>query len=378
MVNISLGHGRENIVAVVDISEGGASVAITACPHEGPSTVLASGRFPISFEPRSKDQSVGTIGQQIKEAAGAALKIYAEAGHRTPVKSVYAIVHAPWTHTVSVQTSSHTPEAVKIQDSTIAALAKEAFAQAKGIEASRLLEACVSRIQLNGYTTREPAGKYAHRAEVTSLISDCDAGVKAAVRSAIESQFPAAAITWRSSIRALIELIRAQRAEHRLIIDMGSDTSHIVSMRDGVLDERIVPEGVRTILARVAAGGMPDETLGHLRMLTRDACSNEACEKVETSLASAEPELARVFGEAIGQLASARHVANDLLLVTHADLEPWLTRFFSRIDFSQFTVTTLPFSVHSPSSSLAEFVDVGISDTALLVGAALVNIESHQ
>jgi hypothetical protein len=113
-------------------------------------------------------------------------------------------------------------------------------------------------------------------------------------------------------------------------------------------------------------------------MLESDACSTDACEAVQKALATTEPELVRVFAGPIGQMAATRRAANDLLLVTHADLEPWLGRLFSRIDFSQFTVTTLPFTVCTPSSiNMDRWVTGGIDDDPLAVACALVNIESR-
>ncbi len=380
MVNIALGSRHDKTVAVVDMEEGGASVAIVSCPHDGLSTIIATGRSAFTLDARTPAQAKGLVAQQIQEAGRQALKIYGEEGHRAPVSAAYAIVHAPWTKTQIVQTQTRFEGETRIHDAMIGALASDALTAAKEIDRSNLFEASVARIKLNGYPTTAPEGKYAHHVDLTSLVSECDAAVKDAADSAMRALFPVASIVWRSSLRALVTLLRASPFGERnyLAIDMGADSTHLVSMRGGVFEQRIVPEGVRTILARIASGRLPDEILGNLRMLSRDACSTEACEAVEKSLAGVEPELVRIFGEAMGQMAAARRIANDVLLVTHPDLEAWLSRLFSRIDFAQFTITTLPIETRAPSYvGIDTWVTGEMPSTSLAIGAALITIEAR-
>ena len=212
-----------------------------------------------------------------------------------------------------------------------------------------------------------------------------------AIAAGFQQVFPAAKLLWRSGIRALMMLARESATEralpnesmtlsrHYLIVDMGVDTTHIVSVRGAAFEQRVVPEGARTILARIAGTKMPEQVLTSLRMLERDASSTEESDAVQKAIALAEPELVRIFAEPIGQMAATRRAANDLLLVTHADLEPWLKRLFSRIDFSQFTVTTLPFTVRTPSSiNVSRWVTGETADDSLAVALALVNIESSE
>ncbi|MFA7309877.1 MAG: hypothetical protein WC050_03130 [Candidatus Paceibacterota bacterium] len=379
MVNLSIGHGREKVAAIVDIQAGGAMVTIVKNPHEGPSTIATSARSTLSLEPRTMEQSIGSIAQQVKEAGERALSVYTEEGHTIPVHTVYVIVHAPWARTVTARSSERLPEDLRVHDELIASIAQRSLKES-AIDRSVLLEASVVGIELNGYHTSDPAGKYAHTVDVVSLFSECDAVVKSSILAALQALFPVAEVQWRSSARAIVSLLRSQAIYDRLIVDMGAESSQIISLRAGTYEERIVPVGVRTILSRVGGGRMPDEILGHLRMLSRDACSNDACEAVEKGLAVSEPDLAHVFGDAIGQLAAHKRVAVDLLLITHPDLESWLSTFFSRIDFSQFTVTTLPFSVHNTDALVAPYVELteAAQESASLIGAALVNMEAHQ
>jgi hypothetical protein len=379
MVDITFGRGRGKISAVVDIAVGGVSLAIVET-RGGTSTALASGHSVLSTEARTKKQAIGVLAEQLKQAGDLALKAYADHKHKAPIEIIYAVVHAPWVHSQAVHTSKRFDEDPLIEEPVIEALAKEAFAMASEIDTQNVFEANVMRIEVNGYRTRNPEGTRAHQLDVVSLVSDCDSEVKKAATNALGSLFPVAKIAWRSGARAIAEFVDNTRLQSTdvLIVDMSVDTTHIISMRHGLLEQSIVPEGVGTILARIAGGRMPEESLGHIRMLNREACSNEACEAVEKAMASAEPELARIFGEAIGKMAALRHVPNDLVLITHQDLEAWLGRFFTRIDFTQFTITTLPFEVHTPGSLGISSNIVGEHlDPALAVDTALVNIEAR-
>ncbi len=98
-------------------------------------------------------------------------------------------------------------------------------------------------------------------------------------------------------------------------------------------------------------------------------------------MAKTEPGVVKAFGELFGTLSAARRLPNRLLLLTHEDLSPWLSRFFNRIDFAQFTVTTRPF-IPTPLSmeTLKDLVFFGegtTPDVSLGIATALVNMEEH-
>lgn len=77
-----------------------------------------------------------------------------------------------------------------------------------------------------------------------------------------------------------------------------------------------------------------------------------------------------------------RRLSDKMLLIAQPDILPWLTKFFSRIDFTQFTLTTRPFTVESltpkdlspyVTPSHGAFLDMGIA-----FSVALVNREQEQ
>jgi hypothetical protein len=375
MVDITLGYGRDKTIAVADLTKGGVSIAIASIPHSGPANILAVGRSSLSFEERPDGQAVGMLGSQIKEAGDAAQKILATKGQHSAISSIYTLVHAPWATSETVVTKAAFEEEREIDGSVISGLAREAMKGIKTIDASRLMEACVLSTELNGYPTRSPEGKYAHSVVATSLMSDCVPEVKSAATSALQSLFPVAKISWRSALRTYAVVSGQAHQKNFVIIDMGADSTHIISVHGGHLDQSFVGEGCRTILQKISGGRTADEALGALRMLSRDACSMDSCEAMRAAMAAIEPDLVRIFGESMAKLKSQKSLSNQMLLIAHPEMEFWLTKFFARIDFSQFTATTMPLEAQSIAVYTALYAEGTVPDASLLAGVSLVNIE---
>ena len=109
-----------------------------------------------------------------------------------------------------------------------------------------------------------------------------------------------------------------------------------------------------------------------MRMMSRGTCSTSACEKMNSSLARIEPELVKTFGDALGRLVSTRRLPNELLLIAEPELSQWLSVFFSRIDFCQFTLTTKPFTPTILNSETPGAIDAGLG-----VAVSFVNREAQ-
>lgn len=376
MVNVNFSFGREKTVAVIDVSEGGAGVSILNCPASGPSTVLAEARSQLVLDERPADHAAGIIGQQIQEATDRALKLYTAAGRTAPIRSVYIFLHAPWATSRILHSAETYEEETYISDDRIAHVAQSAMTQ-QGNAAS-LIESSVIHVRLNGYPTPQPTGKYAHSIDVVSLATSCDSAVQSTVKSAVEKAFPVATIVWRSALRAAMAVAGETMARREyVVLDMSNEITSIASIRETSIEQFEVQEGVRSLLARVSAGKSAEDALSSLRMLARDACTDPACEAIQTAIATAEPELVRVFGEIFGKIAAQHRIANELFLLVHPDVESWMTRFFSRLDFGQFTVTSLPFIVLTAASlDLSRWIAGSQHTDSLTVCGALVNIEN--
>jgi hypothetical protein len=264
--------------------------------------------------------------------------------------AVHVILHAPWSRSKTVRASNTFKEETIITDRIISDLSNKALADENDINTKNLLEASVIRAELNGYPTGKPVGKSAHEIAVYALLSDFAPGIRSETESTLQRIFPHLTPVFRSATRAEITVLRQGRhpKSDYLLIDMESGGTTLAAIRDGIpAEHELVSEGLYTILKKISASGMPEETLSLLRMLSREQCSDPACETLQASMARVEPELVRIFGEAMGKCAALNRLPDTIVLIAHPDVVSWLSKFFSRIDFAQFTLTTQPFAVEA-------------------------------
>jgi hypothetical protein len=292
--------------------------------------------------------------------------------HPAPIEAAYVVVHAPLSTSRTLVSEARFERPTRIQDSTIAHIARETLST-EHVDRERLMEASVLRIELNGFLTSEPAGKWANRIRLVSLLSECDPAMKSAIEHELHSVFPAVALLWRSGVRALAAFARGggELGGDYFAIDMGSESAQLISSRAGEVSTHAIPVGSTTILSKVAGGKPAPDALSALRMLASGAASNERIETLQKDMAAAEPDIVKALADGIGQVAAARRVSNTLVLLTRRDLESWLAQLLSRIDYSQFTLTTLPFEIRTPHARSGDEQTEG----GLLVGLELVNSE---
>ncbi len=378
MLNIRLSF-RDEVIAIVDIAPGSARAALVSLHADGVH-VHAQTYSLISIESEKAEHSIAAIGERVDDVCKRLLERAGQKGITGHIQTVYCVVHTPWAHSTTVRKRTDFESETKINESHISGLAKDLLSEVKGLSTESMMEAAVIRTWLNGYPTEQAEGKSAHSLVVCAIISEIDQAVKKNAEAAIHRAFPSSTIEWRSAARAIQVTLGAmyREDENYLAVDMGLDTTHIISVRDGFPNgERIVPMGLRTILTRVDAKRVAEETLGLIRMLSRDACEGAACEAIQKAMALAEPELAKIYGEGFSALAAERRLANTLVLSANPDIVDWMRQFFSRLDFTQFTTTTLPFAVTLLDA--AEFTPRVTSDESLhsqiVFAAALVNTE---
>lgn len=379
MVHIA-GRGRDRLIAAVDIGSGYVGCALMMIRAKGPGIAIAHARSLLTLEERTPEQSIARVGEEVAQAVKAAYEMAGTQTQGQHVSAVYVILHAPWTSSKVVRAAENYPEAQMIRNEDIVALAQKSLAQG-GIDRSRAFESTVLMMQLNGYPTSEPEGKKATRMEIASIVSACDMAMKGNIQTAIQTAFPAAKLYWRSEERIATDMLRRlHETGNLLVVSVGLLATHIMLMREGVpAYERLVDEGLRTMLARVHNVQPPSETLALFRLLETEACSTDACATLQKAVAEAEPALAQIFGEALAALAQEERLPNHLALIAHPDIAPWLSAFFARIDFTQFTETTLPFAIEVLDvNHLAPFVAADPTlDSALALAAAHAVVEEQ-
>ncbi|MFZ2887047.1 MAG: hypothetical protein WA021_04480 [Minisyncoccia bacterium] len=371
-------HASGKAALVIDVDDVSVGVA-TAELSDGPVSVLSSERKTIANEVRDSAQSAAAILQLFEQTLDAVLKAR---DAKTPAfENVYVIVHAPWTHFRTAQEQESYPEPRAITKDMIPALAKKACATITDLDTSNILEAGVMQVMLNGYPTGKPIGKHANLLAVTAFQSDINPEIKRGIIDAIGKLIPGRVPTIRSGMRALLTVLHEHIPDiHRYVtLDVrGTATACTVVRKEMITQHEETTEGSATIVRKIANGGVPEEMLTQLRLLATDSCSTDACKAVQDSLAKAEPELAKVYGEMFAKLAQRRRLPNKAMLAAPAELSPWLQNFFSRIDFAQFTATTQPLDVEilTPDHvhDAVMWKTGAPQDTGIAISAGCVNI----
>ena len=374
----------EKVFAVADIGSGSAAVAIVALKSGAPAHIIATSRVVLPFEDRTEAATMKGVVASLADAAKKALTQYQSTPYaKIPISGSYAILRAPWTHSKTLRATSQLEKSVKVTDAMINKLAQQALVDDASFDHDKLLEASVIRVELNGYPTATPVGKVASMISVAALVSEYASDIKDDIISALHQITIGATPVLRSGTHALLSVTQelSDLADGYLILDMATEGTNMVSVREGLATEHaVIPEGVRSILIRLGAKSLPEETLGLLRMIEREESSTEASTALKDAIARTEPDLARVFGEAMMKISAPRRLPNDMILVAHPDMAPWLLRFLGRIDFAQFTETSQPFRVHildaKDVSTLVTSEDIDIVDTGLSIACGLVNREA--
>lgn len=374
----------EKIIAVADIGSGSAAVAIVALPADGPARILAAERRILPIEERAPEAIIAAIAQHLSEAGEHVLAAHRNKGGTMP-RSVHMVIRAPWTRSKTVSARAVFPKTVRISRKIIGELSQQALASDTEFERGNLMEAGVVRVEVNGYPTGQPEGKPGDSLSVSALISECDVQLRASVQGVLQQLFGTQPAATSSGVRAILSVMRDMQGapDDFVIVDMASEGTNFVVVRGGVTTEHAaMPEGKNSILRRIGGNNLPADTLAMLRLIALGECHDPACATLSAAMMKSEPALVPAFGDVIAKLVSRQRLPNQLILATHEGLMPWLSAFFSRIDFAQFTTTTQPFTVSTLKPvDLAHWAlpdEMVRADTGVLLAAALVNIREQQ
>lgn len=318
-----------------------------AIPPSGPAHVLNEASSPLTLDDYTPAQAKGRMPAQVEDVATRLMEAYRKRVDVPRVEKVYAVFHSPWITSKTVSYHTEYEEPIVIDESAVAECTRASIAGEKEFDTHALFEASATGIWLNGYPVSHPEGKQASTLEMSSIISSCEEGIVSPATAALEKAFGGTPIVRRSLLRSTLSILAHGRESHppHLFIDIGADATHIAALHEcAVSAQRVVPQGSHAILAKIANQRIPEEALGLIRMLGNDACEGDACDEIQKAMSAAEPELVKLYGDAISSIATSYRAPNTLVLFAHRDMTEWLSRFFARIDFTQFTVTTLPFN----------------------------------
>ncbi len=377
-------HTSGKVVLIADVDDMSVGIAVLQLSHSGPARALACERRMLPIEERNESQALAGITQLFDQTLESLIKKYLTLDAKkpsVPIDEGYAIVRAPWTHFRSAEAEEKFEKPRTITQDMISALAKKALDASAAANRTTILEAGVMRVALNGYATSKPLSKHAEQLAVVAFESDLNPELRRALDTAFGKHVAGRKLVIKSGATALLTVLHElfPNVHRSVILEIGASSSRIAIMRkDSVMQTVQVPEGMATILKRVSNATLPEEIMTQLRMLTAETCSTDACKALKDTMARAEPEITKVFGEAFASLAAARRFPNTAILCAPHELTPWLEGFFSRIDFAQFTATMQPLEVESLSgeflSRMVIFQPGAPTDIGLSIAGGYVNI----
>jgi hypothetical protein len=387
MLTLPFTHRSEKVIAIADIDGDSVGSCIAVVRDEAPASVICAERSSLTLDEKSPQQKISGVLSALEDASTKVMNVYSKLQPKAasrPVSSMHAIIHTPLIISQTSRAETSFPKDEVITKDIVGNLAKSAFSSRKAANSTSFFEAGVASIELNGYRTGKPIGKRAHSVSVAALISEGDLELKDKITENLRKGFGVQNPILHSDTRALLHAahMNPMHTNRHLIVDVSGDSTNcLVIHKDTAAEHVVVPEGARTILKRIVGSGLAEETLSLMRMVSRDACSTPACEQLNESLARVETDLAKIFGEAFGKLMTLRRLPNDLMLIANPDFAPWLSNFFSRLDFGQFTVTTRQFAIRTLTpedfAALVAHRSSPKMDAWLTIALALANTEEQ-
>lgn len=347
------------------MSESGPALVEAAARAEfSPSKGVASSKTDLA-------SALPTLAESLREKADLA-----------SISELLLVMHAPFVRVFGGHARTTFPEERIIRDEDIRALSQASLKDMAGLDASRFFEGGVLAVYVNGYPTDRPRGKRGVELAISALGSDVDTAVHQTIQNALGSIFPGRKPKERSATRVMARVVHAlvPDAGSYVSVDVGSDATDITVFKESEVSRHAsVPEGVRTILARLAATGLPEEARSLLSMSMNDECAESSSDALATEFAKAEAELTRSFGEAFTALATPSKMPSTMLVSAHPALAPSLERFFARLDFGQFAAAAEAFTVTILNADhlkrLVTFAPGAHKDSGLALSAAYAQAE---
>ena len=332
--------------ATLVVSIGAAQVALCiVVQSRGTQAIVLSAEGALAPEKRSNPQTSAALKQLLLDKATTLLKTYSDT-NAARIRRVFVVLEAPLSQASIVSARKTFPEAERVTDTLLDSLARSALADA-GSKAD-FLSASMLRVQLNGYNTERPEGKYAMAVDLIGLTATAEAGLKDALVATLQTLLPDVRISMWSGTLALIKTVLDRGgvdADNSLALHVSVEGTELVAFHDRVPSIcAFIPVGMRTIAEKAAPGKPAQATLDALRLATRGELSDTAVATDESSLMRMESELAHDFGEALSKLSAGQRLPPGALLIAPPEIADWFSRFISRIDFAPFTMTAQPFT----------------------------------
>lgn len=265
------------------------------------------------------------------------------------IAEVVCILHAPWSTSRTYEHTASFEKEKEITPALIKQYLNEAIASEKK---DAIYERSALRIEVNGYPTMHPEGKWGVRVRIVACVSEEVSGVVAKIKEKITAALPRAKCTIRSATFMTLSVLQsiAIDSPHYTLAHVGSEeTTFSLVRRGSLVAQETAPVGWRTIVRKLSEkyGTSPDEALSRFKMALEETCTYASCKEILSSLADIMPETIAAYGGTFSSIQKISHLPGVLVLMAPKDFTQWYVDVFTKIDFTPFTDTTQPFNVQA-------------------------------
>lgn len=377
-----------DVVLLCDIDSNSAAVGVATTGEDLASAEIITmqrAQMPAEKEPHSEVEKSRALISTIASVVSKTVEIYRKSPEYKrlgPIKEAHVMLHASHSTSITRDGMVSFKNPTRVTKEMIEKVANDSVSEEGYKHEGEVFEHKVVRVELLGYPTANPVGKMSTSIRVITLESAADQLFIKAITESLRKSCPDISVSLHSAVHAYHSVTReVEVADDLTFLDIGSDVSACHLVRRGALGEQTrIQTGTNGLIkaASEVAKSPYDSIYSLVAMVYDGTCSDEACEEIAKSLSAAEAKILRTFGEGFSGLINESRLPNTLTVAVHPKLTFWAQDFFSRIDFSQFTVTGRPFQPRILSdkalSNLAIYKDGVRKDLGISVLASFVHI----
>jgi hypothetical protein len=233
-----LASRRTRARALIDVSASSVAGALATYPAEGPATLVWTKRVPIIAHADEPPETA--MGRALELIAGALVSegapVLARLSGSGRLDGVRVALDAPWQETDVRISEVREEQPFTFTRKMLARMLEQAEAEHARAE-SLQIEQHVIGVRLNGYQTREPIGKRAHRASLTVITSSLRHEVVEQAEAVIRRHLHLSRAAYVSGPASRFQMLRAMFPHERdlLIIDSVGRAAAISLVRTGTL-----------------------------------------------------------------------------------------------------------------------------------------------
>ncbi len=347
-----------NTSLVLYIGNGFVKGALVSESSNGKSKILYTEKENIPFQDdpqASKLESavITSLDNLCKNIRAKGFPVLSLANESLKIDTVTCVLSAPWyiSQTYSIQKKEEGFFTVK--ESIVEDLIKKIE---NDVESSHHdldlipIEKNILSISLNGYPVTSPFNKKTKNLNVSFLMSFSPRHIVESIKSTVQKHIRCDDFKIHSFSVAVFSVTRDiwPDTTHSIILDLTSEITELVLIKDGSISESIsIPQG-RNTLIRSISSGLGISTQVSESMLSLYIAGNSDIsvkDKIEKAIGDAKKIWTGALSGALTEVAVGTSLPSNFLLVSQSDVKDIFSNFIKNEQYNQFTFAEGPFNV---------------------------------